>query len=77
MSTSDDAFKTAPVRTEVRLTRCFETGMWMAEVYAYWTIESSEWCDYLGGSKGYDYTTRGEAAAAIAGIAEKWLAKYA
>lgn len=44
----------------------------MAEAYAFWTIGDTESCECLGATD-YVYATRADAAAAVAGIAEKWL----
>ncbi len=56
-----------------------ETGMWGVKVFANWKVPGGECCAKVGGSGAdeYEYATRGEAAATIRGLVDRWLAENA
>jgi hypothetical protein len=65
---------------EITFERHPETGMWRVEVFANWAIPNGgSCCTFVGGSAPdeYEHATRSEAAAAINGLVEKWLAENA
>lgn len=72
--------KNAKMWVEITFKRHPGTGMWKVDVFANWAIPGGgECCTFVGGSPGdeHEHATRSEAAAAINGLVEKWLAENA